>query len=289
MNKPLIRNKLENREFFCAPGIQDMITAVVAKSLGIDTVYASGYWMGASALGLPDVGLTTYTQMLERIGILTRTMDGAAVIADADTGYGGLLNMRETVRGYETAGVQVIQIEDQEFPKKCGHTRNKRIVPLETMVTKIKVAIDSKTSTNTMIAARTDAYQSEGFEGAMRRLEAYAAAGADILFPEALTVESEMREACSILKKPVMINMADGGATPIYSADQLAEFGFSFAIFPSTASLAAAQAVKQALSNLQQTGTSINSDVALMNFSEFCSLIGFEDVWEFERRWAEPE
>lgn len=282
-----VRDKIENGDFFCAPGIPDMITAVVAKSIGFDAVYASGYWMGASAYGLPDVGITTYTQMLDRVGTLVKTMGGAAVIADADTGYGGLLNVRETVRGYEAAGVQVIQIEDQEFPKKCGHTGSKRIVPVETMVTKIKVALEARTNPNTMIAARTDARQSEGFEGAMRRVEAYAAAGADILFPEAFITEEEMREVCSTVNKPMMVNMADGGNTPILSADQLSDIGFAYAIFPATAALSAAAAVKKALTTLKQTGTSVSEDVPLFDFNEFSDLIGFKDVREFESRWVE--
>jgi 2-methylisocitrate lyase-like PEP mutase family enzyme len=289
-NTPTIKQKIESGKFFSVPGIQDMISAVMAKSMGFDAVYASGYWMGASAYGVPDVGITTYTQMLDRVGTLVKTMQGtAAVIADADTGYGGLLNMRETVRGYEAAGVQVIQIEDQEFPKKCGHTRNKRVVPIDTMVRKIQVALEAATSPNTLIAARTDARQGEGFEGAMRRMEAYAAAGADILFPEALLDENEMREMCSAIKTPMMINMADGGSTPIMTADVLADLGYAFAIFPAATSLAAAEAVKQVLSHIKQTGSSAQSPVPMFDFNEFCSLIGFEDVWEFERRWVEPK
>ena len=288
MSSIRIKDKIEEGEFFCVPGIQDMISAVVAKSIGFDAVYASGYWMGASAYGVPDVGITTYTQMLDRVATLVKTIgDSSAVIADADTGYGGLLNVRETVRGYEAAGVQVIQIEDQEFPKKCGHTKNKRLVPLEDMVTKIKVALESRSDSGTLIAARTDARQGEGFEGAMRRAQAYAAAGADIIFPEALINEQEMRDACDAIKTPIMFNMADGGGTPILSREKLSEIGAAFAIYPATTSLAAAAAVRTALTNLKEVGTSASDHVPLYDFSEFCSLIGFEDVWEFESRWVE--
>lgn len=292
MTEMTVRNKIENGEFFCAPGIQDMTTAVVAKSIGFDVVYASGYWMGASAYGVPDVGITTYTQMLDRVGTLVKTMGPkTAVIADADTGYGGLINVRETVRGYESAGVQVIQLEDQEFPKKCGHTKNKSLVPIDTMVAKIKVAIESKTNADTMIAARTDARagEGEGFDGALRRMQAYAEAGADILFPEALDSEQEMREICATINKPMMVNMADGGNTPIMDSDSLSDIGFAFAIFPGMTSLAAAEAAKNALMNLKQNGTSISDQVPLFDFNEFCRLIGFEDIWEFERRWAKNE
>src|SRR5579871_2231422 len=174
MSNPLLRGKLDRGEFFLAPGIQDMITAVIARDLGYDIVYASGFWLTASAYGLPDAGIATYTQMLDRVSTLTRTVE-AGVIADADTGYGGLLNVHHTVRGYEEAGVVGIQIEDQEFPKKCGHTPFKRVVPTLDMVEKIKVAAAARRDPEgMMVIARTDARQPEGFEAAMRRGEAYA-------------------------------------------------------------------------------------------------------------------
>ena len=284
-----IREKIERGEFFCAPGIPDMITAVIAREIGFDAVYASGYWSSASAFGLPDAGIATYTQMLDRVTTLVNTIgDKSAVIADADTGYGGLLNVRETVRGYERAGAQVIQFEDQEFPKKCGHTRNKRIESSDTMVTKVRVAVDSRSAADTLIAARTDAYQSEGLDGVMRRLDAYIEAGADIIFPEALATEEEMRKVCETFDVPVMANMADGGDTPILDADTLADIGFAFAIFPATAALSAAAAVKRALTRLKTTGTSVHDDIELFDFNQFCTLIGFEDVWEFEKKWHQP-
>lgn len=287
MENSRLREKILKGEFFFAPGIQDMITAVVAKDVGFDIVYASGYWLTASAYGLPDAGIATYTEMLDRVATLVRTIPGASVIADADTGYGGLLNVHHTVRGYEAAGVAAIQLEDQEFPKKCGHTPFKRVVPLETMVNKIKVAIEARSNPDMLIIARTDARQSEGFDGAMRRAVAYAQAGADIVFPEALESEAEMRQACKLVAAPLMANMADGGKTPIRSASELEDIGYACAIFPATTSLAAAAAVRNALTRLKQTGTSLHDDVPLHDFKEFCSLIGFDEVWDFERRWAE--
>jgi 2-methylisocitrate lyase-like PEP mutase family enzyme len=294
MSDSSLRTKLANREFFYAPGIHDMITAVIAKELAFDVVYASGYWMTASALGLPDAGIASFTQMLDRVETLARTMGaqagGPAVIADADTGYGGLLNVHHTVRGYEKAGATGIQIEDQEFPKKCGHTPFKRVVPTSTMVAKIKVALDARLNPEqTIIIARTDARQSEGFDGALRRAEAYAEAGADVVFVEALTSEDEMRRACAAIGRPMMANMADGGKTPIKSASELEALGYACAIYPAMTGLAAAAAVKHALQRMKATGSSINADVPLHDFGAFCSLIGFEDVWAFERKWADAE
>jgi 2-methylisocitrate lyase-like PEP mutase family enzyme len=284
----MLRQKLAAGEFFAAPGIHDMIAAVIAREQKIDIVYASGYWLTASALGLPDAGIASYTQMLDRVETLARTMNGAAVIADADTGYGGLLNVHHTVRGFEAAGASAIQIEDQEFPKKCGHTPNKQVVPIQTMVTKIKVALEARRDPeNTLIIARTDARQSEGLDGALCRGEAYAEAGADIVFIEALTSEEEMRRACAAIARPMMANMADGGKTPIRPAAELAAIGYACAIFPAMTALAAAAAIRRSLARLRDTGTSLHADVELANFEEFCRLIGFEEVWAFERRWAE--
>ena len=285
MTKPSLKAALASGQFVTAPGIHDMITAVVSNKVGFDFVYASGYWMTASAYGLPDAGIASYTQMIDRVATLCRTVN-ASVIADADTGYGGLLNVHHTVRGYEEAGVVGIQIEDQEFPKKCGHTPFKRVVPIIDMVEKIKVAVEARRSPETLIIARTDARQPEGYEGAMKRGLAYGEAGADVVFLEALESEQEMRDACARISKPMMANMADGGRTPIRSQDELKALGYAMAIFPSATGLAAAAAVENALNVLKTEGTSNSPNSKLFNFSEFNSLIGFEEVWEFEKRWA---
>jgi len=286
MSGPSLRAALAAGTFVAAPGIHDMITAVIARKIGFDFVYATGYWMTASAFGLPDAGIATYSQMLDRVSTLARTV-GASVIADADTGYGGLLNVHHTVRGYEEAGVVAIQIEDQEFPKKCGHTPNKRVVPVIDMVEKIKVACEARRNpTETLIIARTDARQAESFEGAMRRGIAYGEAGADVVFLEALESEAEMREACARIPRPMMANMADGGRTPIRSRTELAALGYRLAIFPSMTGLAAAAAVGNALAVFKEEGTSQSPRIPLYSFEEFNHLIGFDEVWEFERRWA---
>ncbi len=283
MANPIFRQKLAG-PFFVVPGIQDMITAVIANKVGFDLVYGTGYWLTASAYGLPDAGIASYTQMVDRMATLVRSSN-AAVIADADTGYGGLLNVHHTVKGYEAAGVTAIQLEDQEFPKKCGHTPYKRLVPLEDMVEKVKVAVDARCDENLVIIARTDARQSEGLDGTLRRLEAYAKAGADVVFPEALQSEEEMRTACAAFDLPVMANMANGGLTPVPNADVLAEIGYAFAIYPSLTSLVAAQAMEKALIDLKDKG--IGEPAELFNFKEFCSLIGFDAVWAFEQKWSQ--
>jgi len=283
MANPIFREKLASGQFFVVPGIQDMIAAVIANKVGFDLVYGSGYWLTASAWGLPDAGIATYSEMLNRMATLVKTST-SAVIADGDTGYGGLLNVHHTVRGYEAAGVTAIQLEDQEFPKKCGHTPYKRLVATEDMVEKIKVAVDARVDPSFLIIARTDARQSEGLDGVLRRLEAYVKAGADVVFPEALTSEEEMRLACANFDTPVMANMSNGGLTPVPPADVLADIGYAYAIYPALTSLAAAAVMEKVLRNLKDNG--IGQPDGLFDFNEFCSLIGFEEVWAFDRKWA---
>ena len=283
MTDPRLRSKLDSGKFFVVPGIHDMIAAVVADKVGFDVVYGSGYWTTASAYGLPDAGIVSYTQMLDRMATLVRTTK-AAVIADADTGFGGLLNVHHTVRGYEEAGISAIQIEDQEFPKKCGHTPFKRLVPVDDMVEKIRVAVAARR--DMLIIARTDARQSEGLEGSIARGKAYAEAGADIVFCEALLEPDEMRRACDAIDRPMMANMANGGLTPILKADELANIGYAFAIYPALTGLVAAAAMENALHRLKDEGDGEPADVPMFNFKEFCGMIGFQEVWDFEKEWA---
>lgn len=286
MASSILRDKLDRGEFIVAPGLQDMIAAAMADKVGFDVVYGTGFWLTASHLGLPDAGIATYTQMVERMATLVRS-SSAAVIADADTGYGGLLNVHHTVRGYEAAGVTAIQLEDQDFPKKCGHTPGKRCVPTQDMVDKIRVAVEAREDRkNFLIIARTDARAELGVDEALRRLDAYARAGADVLFFEAPQSEDEMRRACEAFDLPMLANMADGGRTPALPAKTLEEIGFALAIYPSMTSLAAAAAMERALRHLKTRGLSQEPGAELFPFDEFCRRIGFEEVWAFDRRWA---
>jgi 2-methylisocitrate lyase-like PEP mutase family enzyme len=286
MADPRLRQKLERGEFIVAPGVFDMMSTMMVQRVGFDAVYASGYWLTASYLGIPDAGIATYTEMLNRVEKVCEK-SGAPVIADADTGFGGLLNVHHTVRGYESAGVSAIQIEDQEFPKKCGHTPYRRVIPMEDMVAKVKVAVDARKSRDFLVIARTDARGGLGFDEAVRRGVAYAEAGADIVFVEALHSEDEMRKACAAVKAPTMANMSDGGKTPILTAKQLQEFGYSLAIFPAMNALAACHAMELALRNLKAHGTSRTPEVPLWSFDEFCKMVGFEEVWAFEEKWKD--
>lgn len=281
-----LKQKIQAGQFIVAPGVFDMISTMLAERVGFDAVYASGFWLTASHLGLPDAGLATYTDMLGRVSLVVEK-SRAPVIADADTGFGGLLNVQHTVRGYERAGVSAIQIEDQEFPKKCGHTPYRRVIPLEDMVAKVRVAVDARRDPNFLVIARTDARSGQGFEEAVRRGQAYAEAGADIVFVEALQSEDEMRRACAAIRAPMMANMSDGGKTPIRPARELAAIGYRLAIWPAMSALAASFAVERALQQLKAEGTSLSSEIPLFGFDEFCRMVGFGDVWAFEERWKD--
>lgn len=281
-----LKEALAAGKFFVAPGMHDMIAARLARLAGFEIGFASGYWLTASTYGLPDVGIATYTQMLDRVSTLVRTAEGMAIIADADTGYGGLLNVRHTVRGYQEAGVAAIQLEDQEFPKRCGHSLGKKVVPTQEMVARIIVASEAREGPDApLIIARSDARQPEGLDAMLRRLEAYAKAGADLLFPEALSDEEEMAFVAARLPAPAIVNMADGGNTRILPAQTLEEIGYAGALFPATTALASAAASLHALKRLRESGTSIHEDLELFSFAEMCSLIGFDEVYELDRRW----
>ena len=231
MPSPALRQEIENGGFITAPGIFDLISALIADRMGFKALYVTGYGTVASSLGLPDAGLASYSQMVDRIGRIAE-MTKTPIIADADTGYGGLLNVRHTVRGYEQAGVTAIQLEDQEFPKKCGHTLDRRVIPMADMVRKIRVASDSRSSPDFLIVARTDARTGLGLDEAIRRGVAYAEAGADIIFVESPESEAELAEVGRRIGKPLLANMVNGGRTPMLPVDQLKVLGFSIAIYP---------------------------------------------------------
>ena len=206
------------------------------------------------------------------------------LIADADTGYGGLLNVQRTVRGYEAAGVAAIQIEDQEMPKKCGHTPGRRVVPAEDMVLKIKVAVEARRHAETMIVARTDARTALGLDEALRRARLYEQAGADIIFVESPESEAELERIGREVQKPLLANMVEFGKTPRVEAARLKDWGFDLAIYPGLGFSVAAEAMRQAWEHLKATGTSKGMNVP--QFTGMHELMGFPEVWEFEKRWA---
>jgi 2-methylisocitrate lyase-like PEP mutase family enzyme len=263
-----------------------MISARIADGLGFQALYMTGYGVSASHLGLPDAGLVSYAEMLSRVAQICQGTT-TPVICDADTGFGGLLNVERTVKGYEAAGAAAIQIEDQVFPKRCGHTPGRRVVPAEDMVRKIKVAVASRSSPDFLVVARTDARTNHGLDEALRRGEAYAKAGADLLFIESPESEDEMARIARHFDVPLLANMADGGRTPILPRERLEALGYKVAIFPATGFLATAKALERVYGVLRETGSSDTLAPELYPFDKFCRMIGFERVWDFEKRWPE--
>ena len=288
MNKTQ-REKLKKRllepGLVLAPGVFDMVSLRLADTFGFDALYMTGFGTVASHLGLPDAGLATYSDMLGRVSVMA-AMAKTPLIADADTGYGGLINLRHTVRGYEAAGAAAIQLEDQEFPKKCGHTLGRRVIPMEDMVQKIQVAVEARQDPNFLIIARTDARTSLGFDEAIRRAQSYALAGADILFVESPESEDEMRQIGQSLKTPLVANMVEKGRTPVLSRDALEALGYKLAIFPVTALLASVHAMQNVYKQFQTQGSSADGQVPLFDFTDLTQLMGFEDIWEFEKRFG---
>lgn len=289
MNKDADRNarlkaRLDSGELTIAPGIYDGISARMADSMGFDALYMTGYGIAASHLALPDAGLATYTQMVERVRTFAERTS-TPLIADGDTGYGGALNVQHTVRGYEAAGASAIQLEDQEFPKKCGHTVGRRVIPLEEAIVKIRVAVDTRDDPNFLVIARTDARTAHGLDEALRRADAFAEAGADVLFVESPESEEEMATICERFDLPLLANMVEGGRTPVLPAERLQELGFAIAIYPATGFLATAAALSAAYSTLKSVGTTTKSDLPLYDFEKMNNVVGFDDVWEFDRKY----
>lgn len=281
-----LRARLAQPGLVVAPGVFDMVSLRLADSFGFEALYMTGFGTVASHLGLPDAGLATYSDMVGRVTAMAG-MARTPLIADADTGYGGLLNMRHTIRGYEAAGAAAIQLEDQEFPKKCGHTPGRRVIPMDDMVRKIRVAVDARSSPDFLIIARTDARTALGLDEALRRADAYAKAGADILFVESPESEEEMRTIGARFDVPLVANMVERGRTPVLSRADLEAIGYKLAIFPVTAMLAAVHAMANVYDEFKAAGSSSATAQPLYDFAELTRLMGFEDIWAFEKRYAE--
>ncbi|MEX1311547.1 MAG: isocitrate lyase/PEP mutase family protein [Candidatus Sulfomarinibacteraceae bacterium] len=288
MADPKLKEMLDAGRFVAAPGVYDLIGVHLANEVGFDAIYASGYWMTASALGLPDLGLATYTEMIDRVARIAAFSD-APVIADADTGYGGLVNLHRTVRGYEKAGVSGIQLEDQVFPKKCGHTPDRPVIPLDEMERKIRVAVDTRSDEALLVIARTDARTDFGIDEAIRRGNAFAAAGADLVFVEALTSESEMERVCREVSGRLIANIAPTGVTPVVPVSRLEELGFAAAIFPALTAMTAMATMEIALRHFRETGESDHPELPNYDFKKACRLFGFDKYRDLAARWEKLE
>ena len=273
--------RLREKRLLSAPGVFEMVSAKIADRMGFEALYMTGYGTVASYLGLPDAGLASYSDMVNRVQQFA-SITATPMICDGDTGYGGLLNVMHTVRGYEAAGACAIQLEDQEFPKKCGHMLGRRVIDAQAMVDKIRVAVESRSDPNFLIIARTDARTTHGLDEALRRAEMYARAGADLLFVESPESVEEMARIGKTFDLPLVANMVEGGRTPVLSREDLQAIGYRLAIFPAAAFLAAGAAFESVYKGIQATGSTVGTSTPLYDFGKFSQMMGFDWVAQFD-------
>jgi len=282
-----LRQRLEAGEMVLAPGCYDALGARLVEEAGFPAVYMTGFGSAASALGRPDVGLMTLTEMVGNARRIAQAVE-IPVIADADTGYGNPINVIRTVREYESAGVAAIHLEDQVIPKKCGHMEGKEVLPAGEMIAKVSAAVAARRSSEFLIIARTDARAVEGLDSALDRAHLYREAGADVLFVEAPQSRGEIEAvARSLAGVPLLFNYAEGGRTPPVTHQFLRELGFAIVIFPLSTLLATTAAVRSVLARIEAEGTPINVLPSLPRFDEFLEFIGMPEIRELERRFPQ--
>lgn len=274
-----LKARLQKDEILLAPGIYDALSGLIAEQSGFEAVYLSGASIAYTLLGRSDVGLTTFTEVNEKLAQISDRIE-LPIIIDADTGFGNALNTERTVRGFERSGATIIQLEDQSFPKRCGHLDGKTVVPTTEMVGKIKAALDSRQHDSTLIMARTDAVAVEGFEQALERAEAYLAAGADILFIEAVRSDEQMQIVNKHFKgrAPLLANMVEGGKTPIKPVNELQALGYSIAIFPGGAARTVAKTLQDYFASLKATGSTAAFQEKMQTFDGLNALIGTPEL-----------
>jgi methylisocitrate lyase len=280
-----LRERLRRPDILVMPGAADALNARLVEEAGFDAVYATGAGIANTLLGLPDLGLATMTEIVEQARRMTAAVE-IPVVVDADTGYGNPLNVIRTVRELERAGAAAIQLEDQVSPKRCGHFSGKEVVPAEEMVRKIYAAREARRDSGLLLIARTDAIAVEGFDRAVDRARAYAAAGADVIFVEAPETEEQVAALPSLVPAPLLYNMTEGGRSPMKRAGDLAALGYRIALFPNTVLRAAMLAVREALSVLRADGSSARVLDRLETWEERQRVARLPEYQALERRFV---
>jgi 2-methylisocitrate lyase-like PEP mutase family enzyme len=273
-----LRRRLARKPIVVAPGVYDALTAHLAERAGFSTLYVSGAAIAYTRLGRPDIGLVGMSEVADTISMISDRVR-ADLVVDADTGYGNALNVGRTIRLFERAGARAIQLEDQAFPKRCGHLDNKSLIPSDEMVGKIKAALDARRSRETLVIARTDAVAVEGFDRAVARAVSYRDAGADILFIEAPKTRAELqRIPPAVGNVPLMANMVEGGKTPPLNAAELEAIGFSLVIFPGAIVRVLARAADEFYTKLAAKGTSESFQDRMYDFTALNDVIGTPEM-----------
>ena len=283
-----LRRLLSGADPVRAPGVVDCIGARIVAKEGFEAVYMTGAGTTASRLGWPDVGLLTMTEMADNAQRIAEA-SGLPVVADADTGYGGPLNVQRTVRTYERAGVAALHIEDQRWPKRCGHLDGKTLISSEEMVSHIKAACDARHDEDFVVIARTDSIAVEGFDAALERARMYDEAGADLIFVEAPRDMDQLAAIPKALNKPALFNMAASGKTPFLSVDEIKSLGFKLILYPNFMMLAAIPAMHKVLQELKEKGSVKELVGNVASFQDFFNLLGMDQVKALEERYLTNE
>ena len=284
------RKLLDRPGCVVAPGVGECLAARLVARAGFEAVYMTGFGTGVTRLGQPDVGLLTMSEMVDNASRIAEAVYPLPLIADADTGYGNPINTRRTIREYEKAGVAGVHLEDQDWPKRCGHLAGKRVIPAADMVAKIKAGCEARRDADFVIIARTDAIAVEGLESALERGEKYREAGADIVFIEAPVGREQVERVANHFKGvPLLYNMAASGKTPDIPAEELGKLGFKLAIFPNYVMLAAIPAIEHMLGELKKTGTIGPLRGQMADFKKFTEIVGLPDIQKLEARYGVAE
>lgn len=279
-----LRELIAQPGIIVAPGAYDCLTAKIIQQSGFPAVYMTGAGTSVARYGFPDLALTSMTEMISNAADITASVK-IPVIADADTGYGGLLNVGRTVRKYEQSGVAAIHIEDQEFPKRCGHLEDKRVIPAKDMIPKIKEAVQSRTDRDFLIIVRTDALAVTGWDDTMDRCNRYIDAGADVLFVEALRSSEEAQRAVESLSVPLLYNFVETGKSPLLSASELEAIGFKIVIFPASSLLLVTATIQKLMGELKEKGTTLGMMDQMVSLQECFELVGLSEMLSVDAKY----
>ena len=280
-----LRKMLREPGIIVAPGAYDCLTAKIIEREGFAAVYMTGGGTSVTKIGEPDLGLTTMTEVVANASLIASAVD-VPVIADADTGYGGILNIHRTIREYERAGVAAIHIEDQESPKRCGHLDDKRVISSEEMALKIRAAVDARTDDDFTIIVRTDALAVTGMDDTMARCEKYVEAGADVLFIEAIRSRDEAERVTRALDVPLLFNFAEKGKSPLIPVPELERLGFKIVIFPGSAMLTVCKVVTDVMREIKERGTTERLADNMVTLVELFEAVGLSEALALDARFA---
>ena len=279
------RKLLERPGIVVAPGAYDCMSAALIEKAGFDAVYMTGAGTSIARLGAPDLGLATADDMTRNAAAIAGAVD-IPLISDADTGYGGVLNVQRVIREYERTGAAAIHLEDQVSPKRCGHLDNKEVVSTDDMVRKIRAAVDARTDPDFTIIARTDALAVTGWEDTVERGRAFVEAGADVLFVEALRSREDVERAAASFDAPLLYNYVESGKSPLLTASELEEIGYKIVIFPASAMLSSIKAIETTLAELKATGATHEADGRMVTLHDAFELVGLTDMLAQDAKYS---